>query len=175
MAYQRLLSDACPDLDLRDMESTQGVAVSDEESLGSIKQQVRELSRLLERGVGCYYRDDKVYVRYHGSVTFQIVMNYQIPPEADSSPSTLSVQDNRIYMEGLTEFPVYTEDIVGQATNCLANFWFSFVEHGLSQVLSAHQIEISDSVPSVPDVRSPHVSRRSSHSDLPTTPDLLSG
>ena len=102
--------------------------------------------------MGCYYRDDN-YVRYHGCVTFQAVMNYQIPPEADFL-HRLIIQDNRIYMEGLTEFPVYTEDIVGQANNCLANFGFLCRTWIISSSIRTSDRNIY-AVPTAPDVRSP--------------------
>lgn len=138
MAYQRLLSDACPTIDIDEI----GVIDTSNEVSGppSQRQQVRELSPLLETGVGCYCRDKKTFVRYHDKITFRIEMNYVVPLDTSDLVENLPPKENRVYMEGIDEYPVYLEEVTGVSTNLLANFWFSFVEHGLGPVLSAHKI-----------------------------------
>lgn len=158
MAYQRLLAEVVPDLDLRDFQTE---SISDTEAK-PIRSQIRDLSELLEKGVGVYSRDDRIYLRYHGVATFRIEINYQeqespspVPSDLDHhcspEPSDIPL-DNRIYLEGIEEFPVYLEATASNpARNQLANFWFSFVEHGLQDVLRVHQIELPSERAGTPD------------------------
>ena len=163
MAYQRLLSDSCPEIDLSEITVTDA---EDDTKIPPKLNQVRELSSMLERGVGVFLRKNKIYVRYHGQVTFRIEMNYVIPIDPEDHTTAIPPKDNRIYMEDLEEYPVYLEEVGDGNINQLANFWFSFVEHGLEQVLQAHQIQVPDR-PTTPE----HLTTP----QRPTTPDLLSG
>jgi hypothetical protein len=169
MAYQRLLSDSCPEIDLSEITV---IDAEDETKIPPKRNQVRELSSMLERGVGVFLRNNKIYVRYHGQVTFRIEMNYIIPIDSDDQNAVIPPKDNRIYMEDLEEYPVYLEEVSDSDINQLANFWFSFVEHGLDQVLQAHQIQVPDR-PTTPEP--PFSPKHITTPQRPITPDLLSG
>jgi len=163
MAYQRLLSEAFPVVNVDDiiLEETKDSG----STTPSKRHQVRRLSRMLESGVVCYLRNNKIYVRYHGQVTFRIEMNYIIPIDTDEPIPSIPPQDNRIYLENLEEYPVYLEATREGNLNQLANFWFSFVDHGLDQVRSVHGI-------TKPDTPEPG----SVQTDQPNLPhDFLSG
>ena len=152
MSYQRLLAEAAPELDLCDFPSE-----SDSETeYKPIRSQIRDLREMLEQGNSVYQQEGRIYIRYQGVVTFQIVMNRPFVLESlansrSDTPDTCC--DNRIYLEGIAEFPVYSEDVTSNpARNQLSNFWFSFVEHGLGDVLRLHQIKTPPERSPTPDI-----------------------
>jgi hypothetical protein len=157
MAYQQLLEDC---MDTPPGYRKDPVVVRDidpKKWLGRYQNQIEDLDLLLDDGVHVVYEDSKVFIKYKDQITFRIEhLKKLTPPVNEDNPDLLELDiqyENNIYVDSvkrntsdltepeISELPVYTEKANTEESKVLGNFWISFVEHGLAQVLDSFSIK----------------------------------
>ena len=155
MAYQQLLED-CMDTPPGYIKDPIVRNIDKDQWLNRYQNQIEDLDLLLDEGIHVIYEDKKVYVKYKDVITFHIEHLVEVDNTCDDNNTALDKgYENNIYVESLGDaklevntretdirnLPVYTESADTEDSKILGNFWISFVEHGLTQVLKSYNIK----------------------------------